>query len=392
MELTPLEMTPRQRAKAYAAGEEVDRIPTTLSAGETAPPLYGIDICDYYFSADAMVEVESALARDFGADNMGMGLGLRAVPEALGTRLVYPRDAVSFIDEPVLRTLPEVDCLDIVNVNRDGRLPLFIEAFERLQETFGAERVVSSGLAGPFTTACGLVDAEQLLKAMLKDKAAVHHLMQFATDCVVACTHDLHERLGIAFSLSEPMCSRNLLSKRQFIEFCKPYLAQAVRRMNGFQQATSLHICGMTKDRWEDVVDVGVSGFWMDDCESLEEAKRFHGQSIALMGNLPPLDVLRDGTPADIAEGVRRCIAAAGDNPRGYCLCPGCTTPVATSREHLIAFMNAAARYGRFARKGSMPEGMRREDLPPAAIHDTFGEAGSAQGRSLQEKETVLDD
>ena len=42
MELIKLEMTPKERALAYARGEEVDRIPTSLSASETAPPLYGI--------------------------------------------------------------------------------------------------------------------------------------------------------------------------------------------------------------------------------------------------------------------------------------------------------------------------------------------------------------
>lgn len=49
MELVKLEMTPKERKIAYARGEEVDRIPTSLSAGETAPPLYGISIRDYYF-------------------------------------------------------------------------------------------------------------------------------------------------------------------------------------------------------------------------------------------------------------------------------------------------------------------------------------------------------
>ena len=44
MELVKLEMTPKERKIAYARGEEVDRIPTSLSAGETAPPLYGISI------------------------------------------------------------------------------------------------------------------------------------------------------------------------------------------------------------------------------------------------------------------------------------------------------------------------------------------------------------
>ena len=49
MELIRTEMTPLERAKAYAAGEEVDRIPTTLSEGETIPPLYGYKMHDYYF-------------------------------------------------------------------------------------------------------------------------------------------------------------------------------------------------------------------------------------------------------------------------------------------------------------------------------------------------------
>lgn len=47
MELIRLDMTSKERKFAYARGEEIDRIPTTLSAGETAPPLYGIDIRDY---------------------------------------------------------------------------------------------------------------------------------------------------------------------------------------------------------------------------------------------------------------------------------------------------------------------------------------------------------
>lgn len=97
MELIRLEMTPKERMIAYSKGEEVDRIPTSLSASETAPPLYGIDIRDYYFSADAMVEVETALANDFQADNMGIGLGLRTLVEALGTKLAYPKGNVAYI-------------------------------------------------------------------------------------------------------------------------------------------------------------------------------------------------------------------------------------------------------------------------------------------------------
>lgn len=358
MELIKLEMTPKERVTAYARGEEVDRIPTSLSAGETAPPLYGINICDYYFSADAMVEVETRLAEDFHADNMGVGLGLRTLVEALGTKLEYPKKNVSYIVEPALTSFADIDNMELVNIEKDGRFPIIVESFERLQERFGEERILGSGLAGPLTTAASLIGTENFLKATVKNKEGAHRLLQFSTDCIVKCCKDMNQKLGIKFMLSEPMASRNLLSKKQFREFFLPYLKQAVQRMNEFQQGTSIHICGNTKDRWQEVVDAGVSGFWVDNCESLQELKDAHGDKIAISGNLSPVDVLKDGTIEDIEEHVKRCIAQAGDNPCGYNLCPGCTTPVGTSKEHMIAFMNAAAVYGKGARKGYMPKGM----------------------------------
>lgn len=351
-------MTPKERTLAYARGEEVDRIPTTLSAGETVPPLYGIDICDYYFSADAMVTVEAGLAEDFHADNMGMGLGLRTLVEALGSELAYPKKGVSYILRPALATLSDVENMELVNVEKDGRFPILIEAFERLIERFGKERIIGSGLAGPLTTAAGLIRTEDLLRATVRDPEGLHRLLQYSTDCIVQCCMDLNRKLGIKFMLSEPIASRDLLSKKQFHTFFLPYLEQTVRRLNTFQGATSLHICGRTKDRWQEVADAGVSGFWVDDCESLRELKEAHGDRMAISGNLTPVDVLRDGTTETIAANVRDCIAQAGDSPCGYNLCPGCTTPVGTPRENLAAFMEAAAHYGRGAKKGCMPKGM----------------------------------
>ena len=358
MELVKLEMTPKERKIAYARGEEVDRIPTSLSAGETAPPLYGISIRDYYFSADAMVEVESHLAEDFQADNMGMGLGLRTLVEALGTKLEYPEHSVSYIEKPALETFDDLDHMELINVEKDGRFPIIIEAFERLQEKYGKERGIGSGLAGPFTTAASLIGTETFLKGTVKHKEQVRKLLQYSTDCVVKCCEDLHRKLGIGFTLSEPMGSRDLLSKRQFKEFFVPYIKQAVERMNKFQGSTGIHICGHTRDRWEEVIGTGISGFWVDNCESIQELKEYYGDKVAISGNVPPVDVLKNGTFEEIDQAIKKCIIEAGDNPRGYNLCPGCTTPVDTTKENMIAFMNAAAKYGRGARKGYMPRGI----------------------------------
>lgn len=359
MEKIKLEMTPKERVIAYAKGEEVDRIPATLSAGETAPPLYGYDISEYYFSADIMYAVEAALAKDFGADNMGMGLGLRTLVEALGAKIAYPKGNVSYIQEPGIAQLRDVENKEIVNVEKDGRLPIMTEAFERLLESFGNERVISSGLAGPFTTAAELFGTDRFLKATIRDKDGIHRLLQYCTDCVVQCCKDLNRKLGIKFTLSEPMGSRNLISKAQFTEFFTPYIEQTVKRMNEFQGATAIHICGKTRDRWEEIVGTGISGFWVDNCEDMSALKKQFGEKISISGNLPPVEILRFGNEQEIFNAVRNCIEAGADNPKGYTLCPGCTTPIGTSKENMFAFMNAAAIYGKGAKKGSVPKGMQ---------------------------------
>ncbi len=359
MKLIRPEMTPKERALAYAKGEEVDRIPATLSAGETISPLYGISMLDYYFSADTMVEVQSRIAEDFCADNMGIGLGLRTLIEALGTKLSYKENDVSTIEKPAFENIDELENRGLVDVEKDGRLPIITEAFERLMEKYGDERNLGSGMAGPLTTAAGLIGTVKFLKGTVKDKEGIHRLMQYSTDNVVKCARDLHKKLGIKFMLSEPLASKNLISKKQFNEFFLPYLIQSVERMNEFQGGTGIHICGVTHDRWQEVVDAGINSFWVDNCESMEELKNLYGRRIAVSGNVVPVEVLRNGTKESIEADVRRCLKEAADNPCGFTLTPGCTTPVGTPKENMIAYMNAACIYGKGARKGHMPRGMQ---------------------------------
>lgn len=359
MELIKTEMTPKERVTAYNRGEEVDRIPTNLSANETIPPLYGYSMKDYYFSSDVMVEVETRLAEDFHADNMGIGLGLRSLVEALGSEMTYKEKDVAFISKPAFKKAAECENRDLVNIDQDGRLPIIVEAIAKLLDQFGQECNIGSGLAGPLTTAASLMGTENFLRATVKDKENLHKLMQFTTDNVVKCCKDMNERLGIKFSLSEPLASKNLLSKRQFKEFFLPYLEQAVERMNEFQGGTGIHICGQTRDRWDEVINAGVSGFWVDNCESLKELKDLYGDRVSISGNLPPVDVLRNGSVEEMEAAVKKCLLEAADAPLGYRLCPGCTTPIGTSKESMISFMNAAYKYGRGARKGQMPKALQ---------------------------------
>lgn len=358
MERMGTQMTPRERLTLYAKGEEVDRIPTTLSAGETIPVLYGISIQEYYFSADLMVEVESRMAEDFGADNMGMGLGLRTVAEALGTKLHYSSSSLAYIVDPVIKEYSQIEGMELLDVKKHGRLPIMLEAFKRLQEQYGRERVIATGVAGPVTTACALIGTERFLKDCIKRPDEVEKLMEYVTSCLISCAKGIHDEVGIACGLSEPMASGSVISKKQFRRWALPYIKKVVDGWSNFQKRPSIHICGKTKDRWDDILETGISAFWADNCESLQELKKQVGDRIGISGNVTPVDILQNGTPEMIEKEVHRCIEEAGDSPNGYTLCPGCTTPVGTSRKNMEAFMRAACKYGAGAKKGQRCRGL----------------------------------
>lgn len=370
MKLLKTEMTPKERLLSYSKGEEVDRIPIALIAGETIPLLYGISISDYYFSADLMVRVESKIAEDFQADNMGMGLGLRTLVEALGTKLKYSDNNVSYILEPAVRDYSELEGRRFIDIEKDGRIPIMIEAFKRLLDLFGEKRTIGTGSAGPFTIAAGLIGTEKFLKDMRKNPDGIHQAMKYSTENYIQFATDIYNKLKIKSMISEPMICRNILSPSNFKNFAAPYLRRAIEHMTKvYGGPPGIHACGVTHDRWEEIINLGIGSFSVDNCESLLELKKQHGEDIAIVGNVAPVDVLKNGTVADVEEDVIRCISQAGDNPCGYTLCPGCTIPIGTSKENIIAFMNAGAVYGKEARKGKMPKGIeayidRESDKP----------------------------
>ena len=75
-----------------------------------------------------------------------------------------------------------------------------------------------------------------------------------------------------------------------------------------------------------------------------------------VVGNIPPVEVMRYGTIDDVIASVKDCIKKAGDAKSGYIAATGCGSPVGTPIENLDAFIYAINKYGKNAKLGEMPE------------------------------------
>jgi len=349
MDLIPKkdEMTPKERMNAFSKGEAIDRIPCIPLMGETQIHLVGKNLSDYYHSPELMAEVEITCFRMFGHDGVGVGPGLHAIPEAMGTKLKFPDDGLPFVSEPVLKDYADFDRLKPTDPHRDGRLPLILKALQIIDQEIGSQVNIGSGVGGPFTAAAGLRGTENFLRDLQKKPEMAHRLLELVTESALRYIDAVCD-LGLIPSIAEPTATGNIISAKNFQEFAVPYLKKYVERIfDRCGTRPSLHICGNSKRIWQGMVDTGAPLLSLDNVIDLAEAKEAVGDKVCLMGNVRPIDTMMKGTREQILAEAKECLRKTYDNPKGYILSTGCQIPIGTPPENIIALMDAARIYGR---------------------------------------------
>ncbi|WP_054697115.1 uroporphyrinogen decarboxylase family protein [Syntrophomonas palmitatica] len=335
-------MTPKERMTAFLSGQEIDRLPCCPSLGETCAPLFGMKTSTYYRSAECMAEIEIEVFNRFRPDGAGIGMGLRAMPEAMGAKVGYPDYGIAYIQEPLLKDYDDIKHLRRIDPWRDPCLSMILRANQMVQDAIGNQVAVSSGIVGPFTLAAAIRGFENLLRDIYKNPQAVHDILAVVTENNLryidsACS------LGLGTGIGDPVASGSMISPEHFREFAKPYLKICIDRIRKWTGSGGrLHICGKTKNLWNDMVDCGASILSIDNIEDLEEAKQAVGDRVCLMGNVDPVKTIKEGTVADVHREVRECIRKAQNNPRGFIISSGCQIPIGTPGANIQAMMDAA--------------------------------------------------
>lgn len=341
-------MTSKERMEAFGKGESIDRIPCMPQMGVTMAPSVGIPTHEYYNSAEKMAEAEIMLFKKIMPDSAGVGTTLRGVAEALGSKIAYPKNGISYLEEPVLKNIKEVDHLSPANPYKDGKLPLCIKALKLVKKEIGDYVDVGSDIAGPFSAAAAVAGTENLLKSMIKCPDKVHTLLEIVTETNLRIIEAFAE-LGVGLCMSDPVASTSLISVKQFREFAMPYEKKCVDKMRELTgKGTTIHICGKSKAIWESLLETGITTFSIDNVEDMEEAKKLIGDRVCIVGNVKPVDTMKNGTIEDMKNEAKECIRKAYDSPKGFILSTGCQIPVGTPVENVIALMDAAREYGAY--------------------------------------------
>jgi len=216
-----------------------------------------------------------------------------------------------------------------------GRAGVVAEATRLLRQRFGGKVAVAAGIVGPYTVAGYLLGLRDLLVRSVTRPPAVRPVLDLAADLAAAYGERLI-RAGADLIVIEDMgASLDVISPRIYRDLAAPYQKRLVAALKA---PVILHICGDNAAILDDIAAVGAAGVSLDAKTDLARAAGALAGRSALVGAIPPTEVLLHGTPEQVRQVAREQIALGVQF-----LAPGCGLPPATPTENLRAMVAAVS-------------------------------------------------
>jgi len=306
----------------------------------------GISIVDFLTDDAAWLEANIEAARRFPdllfLPGFWAEYGMCTEPSAFGTKCVWPENDFPFA-EKVLHDYADVGRLKKPNCRTDGLLPFALKRQKRCQERIeqAGHRIRFANSRGPMNIACYLLGHTELMIGVKTNPAEVHKLLDVVTEFIVdwlqlqAATFPSIDGILVLDDLI------GFLGDDDFTEFALPYFKRICRSLDVSVKALHNDCHGLITARH--LAEIGFNLFNFSFEHSLSEIRQLAGDSVTLLGNIPPRDVLALGSPDEVGRSVAEALASVADKRRIILSCGGGTPPgVATA--NLDAFYAAATR------------------------------------------------
>ncbi|BBO18986.1 uroporphyrinogen decarboxylases [Candidatus Brocadia pituitae] len=339
------EMTPKERMQAILQGKDTDRLLVSPLVLNFASRSLHLPVRSFCTNGRNMGDANIACFKRYRHDIVYIFSTTSTLAEAMGTRMYFPEDDAPQVETPFLQTREDITKLKPVEPEKDGRIPVYLEAVKRCVDAIGDEVFIVPVIGAPFTTSAALRGTETFIKELYTDPALIHAIMKITTQSVKNLI-DAYVKAGGVPVTVEPVATGSMISERHFRTFVLPYLKEVYAHIHSYSLPGVLHICGKTKRVIPCMAESGADILSIDNID-LKEAKELVGDKVCLMGNVSPADGMLKGNPEIITNMVKDCVIKASDNPKGFILATGCEVPLKTPHENMVAFLEAGRRFAR---------------------------------------------
>lgn len=337
--------TPWARFAAVARHGQSDRTPVALIVDSPWLPGYaGLNTLDFFLRPDEWLRVYLGI-RDRFPDvawipGYWIEYGMAAEPSAFGARINWHADQPPSI-EPVRGGLNVLVDAEPADPQQHGLMPLvlqrYLDAEKRLLPEGESIKMVAA--RGPFAVAGWLLGISDLMIALKKEPDKIGRLLDTLTTTIIRWLRAQLDVLSAPEGILVLDDLVGMLSPRLFEQYARPHMTRIFRAFDGLIKV--YHNDTPCPHLLKPMSDLGFDVFNFSHTIDMADA-RSAMLDIALMGNVPPLDVMVRGTPEQVTAWAQACIDQTGG--RGLILSAGGGVSPGTPPEMIDALVTAACR------------------------------------------------
>ena len=324
-------------------GETISPMPTGFVIDcPWLPNWYGKNIIDYFSNDEIFIDANLKAINDF-PDTMFLPgfwseFGMCTEPSAFGARCSFPQNEFPHAFK-CINTGDDIDSLHQPNPKTDGMLPFMLNRLKLAQPKIEAagHKIRFSVSRGPLNIASYLMGTTELLTMMMMQPEKIHVLVKKITQ-FLKDWHDLQREtfptIGGIFMLDDII---GFLGEPEFREFGLPYFKELYSTDVSVKFLHNDAPCRVSSPL---LPEMGVNFFNMGFDVHLNELKEMTQNKVAMLGNIPPRDVLAAGTPEDVAKTTKELLESLKDKS-GIIMSCGGGMPPGVSTENIKAFIDA---------------------------------------------------
>jgi uroporphyrinogen decarboxylase len=307
------------------------------------PGWYGSKIIDYFADPEIWFQSNLQAIKEFPEAIFLPGFwsefGMCTEPSAFGARLVWGDNDFPhpgrIIDDPVnFARLTKPDVLS------DGLLPFVINRLQRYEDKIKRNdcgiRFATS--RGPLNIASFLFGMNDFLLALSINPEETQKGLTTITDFIIDWLSLQFERFRDIEGILILDDVAGFLGEPDFETFVLPHMIRIYRTFNAKVNFFHNDAEGLITAKY--LKSIGINLFNFSYNHSISEIRSLAGDSVTLLGNLPPRDILASGSQADVREGVLKMIKPCSDQARIIWSCGGGMAPD-TPTENIRAFIQA---------------------------------------------------
>lgn len=262
--------------------------------------------------------------------------GMCTEPSAFGAKLVWNEYNLPHADK-IISNISEVGNIKIPNPKTDGLLPFIIQRLLNYQQPIlDMGHDIKFAIArGPLNIASFLMGTTELMMGFMMDPENSHKLLKIITDFTVQWVEYQKEMFP---SIEGILVLDDIVG---FIgdDECKEYAIPYIKRIfNAFDSKLNFfHNDAQGLISTPYLKEMGVDLFNFSFEHTMKEIRELAGPEVALIGNLPPRDVMALGTSDQVREETKKMVHEFGDKNRVIWSCGG-GMPQDVTTENIQAF------------------------------------------------------